>query len=644
MNKGLRIAVFLIVMASSNLSWSQSPKEFESIQQKYARYNAVVINDASHFTFDIVKDSLLVTQENIKEILILSEHSKAHTNEYVFHGSFTALDKLEAYSLLPEGNKYRKIKVESFKETNSMGGNSFYDDSRITQFAYPSLDKNVRTYLKYNLAYTDPRFIRTFFFQSYIPVVKTIVTAKVHKNVELGFRLYHQEIIPINHKVYSKGNYTYYEWEATNLSPYKYRTTNHFSLRHFSPHIALYVKQTNIKGVTKKYYDGIDELFLYYTELLGKMDTTHSDDLKTLVHKLTTGLAPTEQAKAIFYWVQDNIKYIAYSDGYQGFIPASPTEVFQKRFGDCKGMSSIIVEMMRIAGLKAHYSWVGTRSIPYTYQQAPLPFVDNHMVAAFLHNDSTYIMDATIRYIDFGKYPMHIQNKEILIGLDKKNYQIFTVPVSKTHENTVNDSISIRLEGNSIKGIGRRIHTGHNKTEIAEALSGTKEADLNKKISNLFSKGNNTFKINDFAIGNLYERDKPAMVDYSFSLENYARVIGDEIFLNLNLNKSFQDYKLDTSKTYAPIVNDFAFIEKEIIHFQIPEGYTVQHLPSNDTISTESLYVSLSYSLVNNAIVFVKEIKADFLMIPDENISQWNSAIDKLNSNYRLSTVLKKKN
>ena len=135
------------------------------------------------------------------------------------------------------------------------------------------------------------------------------------------------------------------------------------------------------------------------------------------------------QAKALYNWVRNSIKYIAVEDGLGGFIPDNPSAVARKRFGDCKGMSCLLATMMRHAGLDAHECWIGTRDIPYTYTENYTPFVDNHMITAYKHNNTWYFLDATDEFIPFGYPSAFIQGKEALIGIDKENYVLETVPV-----------------------------------------------------------------------------------------------------------------------------------------------------------------------------------------------------------------------
>lgn len=60
-----------------------------------------------------------------------------------------------------------------------------------------------------------------------------------------------------------------------------------------------------------------------------------------------------DKIKAIYYWVQDKIRYIAYEDGYSGYIPASAQEVLANKYGDCKGMANLLTELLKLAGYDA---------------------------------------------------------------------------------------------------------------------------------------------------------------------------------------------------------------------------------------------------------------------------------------------------
>jgi hypothetical protein len=634
--------LFLLLLKVYTLEISGNTGNNEHLKTRYARHNAVVTNKESLYVFDLLKDSLVVRQHETKEILILNNHAKGLTNDYIFGSSFTTIENIAAATHLPEGRRFSKIEVTQFNESHDRDGSIFYDDATTIRFSYPSLREDAVTSLRYSIRYNDPRFLRRYYFQSFIPTVRSKITVKAHRDIQIGYRLFHDDRKGIAFRQYTKGKYNYMEWEMTDIEPYEYMGTNHFSINYHSPHLALYIDRYNVHETEHSFYGTVDELYRYYYSFVEEMPDSSPGELKLLVKELTDGLTDIEKARAIYYWVQNNIKYVAYLQGYMGFIPVPAHEVFSKRFGDCKGMTSLIVKMMELADLKAHYSWVGTRDIPYTYEELPLPMVDNHMVAVYLHDDSVYVMDGTFSYLDFGTDPWHIQGKEILIGIDRETFMVYKVPVSNPSCNRVTDSVIISTTGNTLKGRGHRIHEGFNKVELAMAMDGVRRNDYNKVFTRLFSKGNNKFTVNGLEVINLFEYDNEGEIKYEFTLDDYLNTLGDEIYINLNLDRSYQGLKIDTTGLISPVVNDFPFTERHVTRFDIPEGYGVVFLPDDDSYKGDNFSFSIRYSRDERYVMVEKEIIFDFLILFKDKISEWNSMIDRLNRNYRSATVLRK--
>ncbi len=623
-------------------SYAGSDIDIEKIKSRYAKYNAVILNQDFNFLIDVVHDSLVVTQTNSKRLLIINEHSKGFTNDYIYYNTFTNIQKKEAYTLIPKGKKYDKVEANNFIESHNIDGSVFYDDSKTIQFSYPALQEGAIASLDYTINYNNPRFIRMSYLQSYVPIINSKIRVKIHRDVKVDYKLFNDNDLNINFKEYSQGKYRYLEWEVNNVEPFKYLSGKYYSIPFYSPHVAIYINETNINGQKKKYFGTINDLYQYYQGFISEMNKTPSSDLELLVNNLTVGLSDKEKMKAIYYWVQNNIKYVAYEQGYLGLIPSSATEVFTKRFGDCKGMSSLIIEMMNLCGLSAHYTWVGTRRIPYSYNEFPLPAVDNHMIATYLKKDSVIILDGTFKYLDYGIYPYNIQGKELMIGLDKDQFKIFKVPVSPASYSVVFDSANISLSDNTIIGKAKRIHKGFNKGELAYAMDGVKENDYNKSFSKLLNKGSNKFKVENHQVINLFKHDIPAEVDYEFVLHDYIKKIQDNIYVNLNLDKSYQALMIDTSSIYGPIENDFYLTESFITRFEIPKGYEISFIPEDGEFDYKEFRFSIKYRKEGNFIIQERVIVFEFLVLLEDKISKWNEMIKQLSKQYKSSVVLKK--
>ena len=78
--------------------------------------------------------------------------------------------------------------------------------------------------------------------------------------------------------------------------------------------------------------DGVEGLYSWYYSLVENINKEETDPaLIKLVEELTKGKeSDIEKVKAIYYWTQQNIKYIAFEYALGGFIPREANEVFQK--------------------------------------------------------------------------------------------------------------------------------------------------------------------------------------------------------------------------------------------------------------------------------------------------------------------------
>ncbi len=119
----------------------------------------------------------------------------------------------------------------------------------------------------------------------------------------------------------------------------------------------------------------------WYHSFVKDINQEKDTSLQSIVSSLTKGVKSSEERiRRIYYWVQNNINYVAFEDGMNGFVPREAKDICNRRYGDCKDMSSILVKMLRLAGIDAHYTWIGTRSLPYKYTDLPSPNIDNHMI------------------------------------------------------------------------------------------------------------------------------------------------------------------------------------------------------------------------------------------------------------------------
>ena len=101
--------------------------------------------------------------------------------------------------------------------------------------------------------------------------------------------------------------------------------------------------------------------------------------------------------EAAVAWVLDNFRYQAIAVGELGTVPAPLSEVFARRFGDCKEKSFLLVQVLRKLGLEAWPALVSTIYLEKLIQRLPGQNFD-HAIACFEFKGELHWVDATNAY------------------------------------------------------------------------------------------------------------------------------------------------------------------------------------------------------------------------------------------------------
>lgn len=640
MKEGLLWVVFCGMVVTS---YAQRGDVWQALKEKYPDEPAVYVERSEMMTIDVQDDSLLIYSDVFEDILYLKEQADMFATRRVHGSHFSQVYDIKAKTLVWGKSRHKELSVSSFAKKFDQSDGIFYDDSYYYAFSFPSVAPRNRTQLEYRTRYKDARFMPGYVFTSYIPQEKSVFTIKANQAVSLSYEVRNDPDKRVKFRKYTKGKDVYYEWEAHDVAAVNVEDAAP-AIRYYVPHIVCYVKSYKTGDDTKAVLPDLDGLYAWYATFLKDLNAPPSENLVAVVKGL---LEPGDQeadvVKKVFYWVQDNIRYVAFEEGMRGLIPHSGSYVCEKRYGDCKDMASMIVDMLKIAGIQSYYTWIGTRDLPYRYSALPTPLVDNHMIATYIGKDGRYyFLDATSNHTPFGFPSSMIQGKEALISKAANAYEVVSVPVMAKTQNQVTDSVVFSIEGKELVGSGTALFTGYAKVITGYKLARSRKDLTEKQVARLLNKGTNKFYLDDFSIHDLEDRDRATRIEYNFRVGSYFQQIGDEIYINLNLNKDFYNEYINTEKRMVSWENSYKHGKREVCVFNIPAGYTVGCLPENASFEGDVVGMQITYTRTATQIVMEKMFYLDFLLLPPDRFNDWNEAVKKLSDIYKESIILKK--
>ena len=613
-----------------------------ALKSKYPEEQAVYYKYFEDVDIALVKDSLVVKSKNYQEMVHLGTKSSYFARDQVYSSLFYKIDKIEAYSLIPNKKKFKKIKVTEYKETFDKNSSIFYDDSKYITFFYPAIEAGTHTVLEFDETITDARFVGSFLFSRHIPIVHGKYTLTVDSGVEVNLKLLHDTGNKVKISKENVGARIRYTYEVFDSEKIKSESRSP-SVRYYTPHLNLIVRSyQDSKKNKRNVLSSSNDLYAWYRTFIKDLQQHENENVKAMVEGLVkNATSEEEKVRNIFYWVQNNIKYIAFEDGMRGLIPHNGAYVCEKRFGDCKDMASILVNMMHHAGIDAHFTWIGTRDIPYNYTDIPTPLVDNHMIATYKGKDTYYFLDATAQYSPFELPSSMIQGKEALIALNEKEHKIIKVPEIGRDINVINDTSYYRLEKGIVKGKGHTTLSGYHKVFSTYRLQRTNEKEVKEYLTSYLGRGSNKFFLDQYKVQNLQNLDKPTRIEYDFSVADYYREIGNEIYFNMNMDKTFQGELIDKDRK-LPMENEFKCTNRIVSVLEIPAQYKLEHLPKNESYSNDIFGFTIQYKPEKGRIVMYKEWYVNYLLLQPQNFVQWNEAIKKLSEAYSETIILKR--
>jgi hypothetical protein len=553
------------------------------------------------------------------------------------------LKKIEAYSLVPDGKSYKKYPVSKFTDKYSNDNAIFYHDSKEKVFLYPNLTQGAVTYYRTLHEMKEPRFFGRFFFGSYTAVENAELTVICPKNVKFNYRLFGYDTAKVKQTITQKGGNYIYHWQMNDVPKY-YRTARHVNVCYFLPHIVLYLETHQpAKKPVQYFFPDVQHLFNWYVDMVKPAQMQADSAMRAVTDSLLSPLnSDFEKVKAAYYWVQDNIKYIAFEDAYEGYIPRNPSDVFRWRYGDCKDMAFLLYTLLKPYNLHVMPAWVGTRSLPYKYLEMPNIHTDNHAINVFEDKDGKrYFLDPTATGLNICYPSSFTQGKQCLAYESDEKYHILDIPIVQSSNNKHDTKYNLTFSGDTLFGKGTCFISGYPAQLSIDAVqgAGTKKQEV---YEYLFSVGSNKFHLDTVSAVTM-SRDSGFKANYAFNIPNYISSTKEEIYINLNLEKELANVRLEQKYMAIPLELGYLTESHFTTVFEIPSNYKLEHIPENFEIDNEIFSAGFVYELKDNAVHFTKYLILKKLIVPVELLDLYNEMVDKVCKMYKQCIVLKKK-
>jgi len=610
------------------------------LSRKYKDDDVMCTSSHHYFTFDKGKNALndkvvVIDEESEMEFLSLRKFASVTYPE--FYNKFIELKTFK--KALKIGSKYAVSRMPAMDRSVTSDG-VFFDDSRVQYYPIRFSEKGSMARVTVKKEYTDGRYLTRLFFAENYPVKEQVYEFKVPEWLTVDFKPINFDGYKIDRQENKKGGYITYVFTMKDIpaSKQEFRSIGH---AYTDPHIIIQIKSFESKGEILKGFDKTDDLYAWNNRLY-EMAGNKKELLQSTLTKITQGKAnDIDKIKAIYYWVQDNIRYIAYEDGYSGYIPAAAQDVLAKKFGDCKGMANLLTEFLKMAGYDAHFTWIGTRSIPYQ-QSMPALCVNNHAITTLYFQGKEYFLDGTEKYAPFGENAYRIQGKEAMIAKGA-TYDLKTVPLTTGNEHKIFSKADFVLTNDVLSGKIKVVLTGNERKDFHQAYQDLPITSQKDFLNEYLEFGNDNMQAANIKTSDLKNREIPVTIEGDVDLSNYVNTISGDKYISIDFfPKTLERYMPDEKRVGGYDFDDVLSFEDEI-SLSIPPGTKFVDIPEKSELVYNGYEFRGEYTVSGNKIVLKKKIVIKNSVIKKSDFANWTKFLESIKefSKYLLSVTKK---
>jgi tetratricopeptide (TPR) repeat protein len=349
--------------------------------------------------------------------------------------------------------------------------------------------------------------------------------------------------------------------------------------------------------------------------------------VQSLVDGLIQGKKTAAEKEAVLLdYLGRQVRYTGIEFGGAAIVPHEPTETLGKKYGDCKDKATLLVTMLRAAGIPAYVALLNAGSRMDVPAELPgmglfdhaIVYVPELAASGTQPAAPALWIDATDRYARLGQLPIADQGRMSLIARPETT-ALTQIPLAGSKENTLLEHRTITLSENGPATVvektqPRGVYESRYRSYYADKPDKDTRDNLSSYVKAQYVSDNLT----------TVERTDPADLANQFELtvacekakRGYTSLTGAEaairyeaLFFRLPDDLTRKEDDKDKKDAAAPRTADWQLIEPYVVdlNYRIvpPAGFIPKELPKGATVTMGPATLTQAFSTDPNGAVLV---------------------------------------
>ena len=392
-------------------------------------------------------------------------------------------------------------------------------------------------------------------------------------------------------------------------------------------------------------YQSWAEMGRWYANLIDEQ-LRLNDELKKKARELVHGVnEDSEKVRRIYEFVVESTRYVGIELGIHGWKPYPVTEVYRRKYGDCKDKASMLVALLREVDIDAQVALVRTANLGVLPDTPATMWAFNHAIAYVPSLD--LFMDGTAERSGFQELPYLDQGAMALLiaspdGTSDSELRVIPIADAETNLNESQYELVLDKSG-ALRFSGIEKFRGtHNADQRAELQDEAHRREIVERSLASILPGATVEGIEVLSNGL-----GDAWVEYEFKGAIPDRAVktqrGDWLMpISLYPHGLTNSFARNSQRQHAVWLT-YPWRTRNVMHYRLPVGYAVADLPSSRKVESKHLVFSQNIKKMPDGFVIEEDTQLKSRLIPLDDYQAFRKATLQADAlmkrKIRISTV-----
>jgi len=325
------------------------------------------------------------------------------------------------------------------------------------------------------------------------------------------------------------------------------------------------------------------------------------------VAKKCQDMTDREKAEFLFKHVRDSYQW---NGKYSRYPENGMKKLYEEETGNSADMNFLLISLLREAGLESNPILTKNRNDGVFNSYIPSLTELNYVLTLVTVDGSDFVLDPSDKNCRFGMLPHRAMNISGVL-MDMDNVQVVDLVNPNVYQYMRSSTMSYNQDRNILEGEGREQYKLYAAKRYRDRLnqSEKEEEEIEEEVEDVYEAIEST---------GVEDKEGDIKVEFESIIQEDIIEIGDEIFINADLNMGIDENPFHKEEREFPVFFPYKYNVRYVTTIALPENLAVQSMPESVVYNMKDNLGSFMYDakhIGNNLIInYVFVMKADIIM------------------------------